>query len=530
VSKNVNFLLFVTDQHRADHLGCYGNPILRTPSIDGLAKRGLRFERCYVANPICMPNRASLMTGRMPSLHGVRTNGIPLAKRHRTFVEALREAGYQTALIGKSHLQNMTGWERAYTPPEAEASRARSGEILEAVRHDLATPEYDAENTLKWRADRKHHVPLPYYGFDHVDLCTMHGDGVGAEYERWLRSQGVEPDSIRGSANALRSPDVTTPQAWRTRLPEDLYPTSFIRRRAVDFLETRIGRSPTSPFFIQCNFPDPHHPFTPPGKYWDMYRPDRIPVPESHGAGDSPMLRHLRDALEQGTAVREKTVPYAVTEKEAQGAIALTYGMLSMVDDAIGAILDKVAKLGLADETVVLFTSDHGDYMGDHGILLKGPMHYQGLVRVPLIWSEPQAKEPGTTDALVSTLDIPTSVLIRAGLQPFYGTQGRDLTPLVSRTTRRLRECVLVEDDRELVYLGFDRPQRVRTIVTRRHRLSLFRPSGWAELFDLENDPHEIRNLWSEDGARGVRAELMEALLYESIDAQDWTPLPTGRA
>ena len=157
-----NFILFVTDQHRADHLGCYGNDILETPHIDAVAARGARFDRCYVANPFCMPNRASLMTGRMPSSHGVRTNGIPLAKRNRTFVELLSDAGYDTALIGKSHLQNMTGWERGYMPPAAEAARssagADSGNVVEAVRHDLTGNDYDAENTLRWRADPKRRV------------------------------------------------------------------------------------------------------------------------------------------------------------------------------------------------------------------------------------------------------------------------------------------------------------------------------------------------------------------------------------
>lgn len=516
MSSRPNFILFVTDQHRADHLGCYGNDILETPHIDAIASRGARFDRCYVANPFCMPNRASLMTGRMPSAHGVRTNGIPLAKNNRTFVELLSEAGYDTALIGKSHMQNMTGWKRGYTPPELEGVDT----VFEAVRHALTGPEYDVENTLAWRRDPSHHVPLPFYGFEHVDLCTLHGDLVGADYERWLRAQGVDPDGTRGPANAAATPDVGTPQAWRTRIPEELYPTTFIAKKTIDYLRDRPSGAP---FFVQCNFPDPHHPFTPPGKYWDMYAPERIPVPKSHDQGDSPMLTHLRETLASGTADRDKTLPYAVSASEARRAIALTYGMISMIDAAVGEILGAVGELGYAGDTVVSFTSDHGDYMGDHGILLKGPMHYQGLIRVPFVWAEPDG-EAATQDAIVSTLDIPATILARAGVTPYYGIQGRDVR------RGHGRERVLVEDDRELVYLGFDVPQRVRTVVTTRHRLSVFRPSGWAELYDLENDPLEVRNLWDEPGARELRSELVEELLYESIDAQDWTPLPTGRA
>lgn len=527
MSARPNFLLFVTDQHRADHLGCYGNEILETPHIDAIANGGARFDRCYVTNPFCMPNRASLMTGRMPSSHGVRTNGIPLARRNRTFVEVLRDEGYETALIGKSHLQNMTGWKRGHTPLTAEAATTTSGVVVEAIRHDLAGPTYDVESTPLWRDEPEHHVPLPFYGFDQVDLCTMHGDLVGAEYERWLRAQGVEPDRVRGPDNAAPT-ELTTPQAWRTRVPEELYPTSFVARHAVDFLERREGGAP---FFIQCNFPDPHHPFTPPGKYWDLYDPKRIPVPESHGLGDSPILRHLRETLERGTAVRDKTLPYAVSSDEARQAIALTYGMISMVDDAVGTILAAIEALGHADDTVVAFTSDHGDYMGDHGVLLKGPMHYQGLIRVPLLWREPDADSETTShDTLVSTLDIPATILARAGVTPYYGIQGRDLSPVMSNAASTFRERVLIEDDRELVYLGFDAPQRVRTVVTPQHRLSIFRPSGWAELFNLDNDPLELRNLWDDPDARAVRSRLVEELLYASVDADDWTPLPTGRA
>src|ERR1700674_5186908 len=106
--KRPNILLFITDQHRADYLGCYGHPVLKTPHIDSIAARGVRFEQFYVATPVCMPNRSTLMTGRMPSAHGVRSNGIPLSLRTNTFVDALRASGYATALVGKSHLQNFS--------------------------------------------------------------------------------------------------------------------------------------------------------------------------------------------------------------------------------------------------------------------------------------------------------------------------------------------------------------------------------------------------------------------------------------
>ena len=146
-----NFILFITDQQRADFLGCYGHPILRTPHIDSIAARGVAFDRFYVASPVCMPNRASLMTGRMPSVHGVRHNGVPLGADAVTFVDLLRDAGYATALVGKSHLQNFTG--QAPLARRADArKRAPSAALAEAIRHDLAGARYAQESPAFWAA------------------------------------------------------------------------------------------------------------------------------------------------------------------------------------------------------------------------------------------------------------------------------------------------------------------------------------------------------------------------------------------
>ncbi|MEO1250021.1 MAG: sulfatase-like hydrolase/transferase, partial [Pseudomonadota bacterium] len=153
MKKQPNIILFMTDQHRADHLGCYGNTVVKTPNIDRIAANGCCFDRSYVANPICMPNRASILTGRMPSAHGLRSNGVSLSMNARTFVEELAEAGYSTALMGKLHVQNMTGLGREFTPPGAEKLINEAGSIREAVRHDLAGPDYQSENSILWRED-----------------------------------------------------------------------------------------------------------------------------------------------------------------------------------------------------------------------------------------------------------------------------------------------------------------------------------------------------------------------------------------
>ncbi|MCG8597572.1 MAG: sulfatase-like hydrolase/transferase, partial [Kiloniellales bacterium] len=291
--------MFITDQHRADHLGCYGNPTVRTPNIDALADRGTRYDRFYVANPVCMANRASLMTGRMPSAHGVYSNGTPLGESSRTFVQRLREEGYDTALIGKSHLQTITGIEAAFKPDPDRYHFNADGAVSEAEQPPRRGDRYLQEDPRSWK-DRHFRVKTPFYGFGHVDLVTGHADEAGGDYERWLIAQGGDWNDLRGRRNGLRDPRITTPQAWLTRLPEELYPTAYIGQQTARYLNGR--RAGDAPFFIQCSFPDPHHPFTPPGRYWDMYDPDDIPLPKAWRKGDMPLEKHLYRQLEDGTA------------------------------------------------------------------------------------------------------------------------------------------------------------------------------------------------------------------------------------
>jgi arylsulfatase A-like enzyme len=250
-------------------------------------------------------------------------------------------------------------------------------------------------------------------------------------------------------------------------------------------------------------------------------------VPESFGKGETPVLRWLRETLARGEAVRTSQDAFAVTERETREIIALTYGMITMIDDAVGAVLDRLKRLGLSEDTVVLFTADHGDFMGDHSIMLKMLLHYQGLVRVPFLWADPAAPARGrATKALAQTIDIPATVLARAGIQPYHGMQGRDL--LDPRAVAP--DGLVIEEDASRPMLGVKPPYRVRSYVTDRWRLSIHYEGGWAELYDLERDPHEIRNLWDDRDHREIRAELTERMLKRMITLQDVAPLPTGRA
>ena len=526
MDKPVNFLFIVTDQQRADHLGCYGNPVVRTPHIDRLAQEGFRAGRCYVASPICQPNRASIMTGRMPSVHGVRHNGIELDFGQTTFVEVLREAGYRTALVGKSHLQNITDV-AAHWPVDARERLAREARTQAPGRHGQ-------EQATAWEADPGFEMSLPYYGFEKVALSINHGDNQFGHYRRWLRAQCADADKLVGPANAIPTPEFElsrSRQAWRTRVPEELYPTRWVTDQTIASM--REFATSGKPFFIQCSYPDPHHPFSPPGKYWDMYSPEDMPLPKSFHARHMnlpPAVRWLREQRDAGKAVKHSPALFACSEREAREAAALNYGSISAIDDGVGRLMRELEAQGIADNTVVIFTSDHGEYMGDHQLMLKGPVHYQGVIRVPFVWRDPQGQVGTSSRSLIQSTDLAPSVLARAGLPAFNGIQGHDLGGLINGSKPEVRADLLIEEEGQRVYMGFPQRIRMRSFLDARHRMSLYEGVPWGELYDLENDPDELVNLWDDPASRTLRADMTEAMARHFIAQSDTSPYPESLA
>jgi arylsulfatase A-like enzyme len=173
-----------------------------------------------------------------------------------------------------------------------------------------------------------------------------------------------------------------------------------------------------------------------------------------------------------------------------------------------------------------LFTSDHGDLMGDHGLLLKGPFHYRGLIRVPFIWADPRAPGRKVCGGLSGTIDIAPTILARAEIAPYHGLQGRSLLPLIEGGAKNWRRALVVEEEQHAGVLGYDEPLRVRTYVTPRYRLTVYHGAEWGEIYDLEDDPHEQNNLWDSRNARDIRRELMEGLAYAQMALTDPSPLP----
>lgn len=520
MSDRPNFVFIMTDQQRADWLGCAGHPVLKTPHIDALAASGTRFENFHVASPVCMPNRATFMTGRYPTTHGLRYNGCLLSTRANTFVDALAASGYATAAIGKSHLQPMTD-----SAPLFE-KKADAGPIAEAWRADAG--DYTQEEPRHYGAAEPYGFNAPYYGYRHVDMVTAHGDKCGGHYGQWFRREISNWRDLHDKRNQLPH-DYACPQAYRTPVPEDAYPTAYVRNRAVDYLAERAKVD--DPFFAFVSFPDPHHPFNPPGKYWDMYRPEdfALDLPYAAHENPTPPMQFLRDMWIKGEKPMSPQTAFHAEDRHVQEAMALTAGMVAMIDDAVGAIVAELKRSGLYENTVICFNADHGDYMGDFNMLLKGALPFRAITRVPMIWSDPTDRTGRTTDALASTIDLPATILERAGVGPYYGMQAASFLKTLTDGAAH-RDALFIEYNDGGPRLGFPSPARVRAVVTERHRFTLYKDADWGELYDLAEDPGETRNLWDDPGQAAVKADLSLRLNHMMADLMDESPRAQRRA
>lgn len=484
-TKNMNILFIISDQHRADHMGCAGNPDIKTPNLDRLASEGMRFRSAYCANPMCMPNRSSILTGTYPNVHGCRSNGINLPEDVETFVETLRKKNYRTHAIGKMHLNY----------------------YIRAPRKKY----HSWEDITKWMqektaADVKANFPSPYYGFEKVLLASGHADICAGHFlDDWLVHRFPDAKEI------IRKKflEFFNILSYEADLPVELYPSTYIQEKAIEFLENHSkGENGDKPFFLFCSFPDPHHPVAPPGKYKTMYKPGEIKIPATAKCiGDLKDHEYLgpwmESALFEGALVR---VSY---EEEIREFLSLTYGAVSLIDHAIGQILNKLEELGLAKDTIVVYTSDHGDLGGDHGMIYKGPTPFDGVLRVPLIIKVPGFK-PGITDSLASSIDISKTLLNLVGVRKGRHSpeiQGYDLTPILEDATKKVRDHCFIEEDEELGKMNV----RLRHLVTETHKLTTYASKeNFGDIYDRVNDPDETLNLWHED--KDLRLKLIQKM------------------
>ena len=467
-SKKPNILFVCTDQQRYDSLGCYGNPHIQTPTIDRLAEEGVLFEQCYVQSPVCAPSRASLATGQYVSNHGLWGNGVSLPPHHPLFSRYLADSGYTCGMIGKMHLAACFG--------------GRTEERLD-----------DGYDFYRWAHDPSHKSPEN-------------------DYHRWMEERF--PDThAHAVANGQRVRH--QPAAFDT-IPTEAHYSRWASERAIEFLDQE--RDDDDPFFLWVNFFDPHHPFVAPQEYLDRYDPDTLPDPVGFdGELDTkPPIQREASAESYAGHARGFTTH---SSREIKGIIAAYYAMVSLIDDETKRILDRLEELGLADDTVVIFTSDHGEMLGDHQLLLKGPMLYDCAVRVPLIMRWPGKLPAGERRSeLVQWIDLTTTFTDLAGLEPMPTAQGTSLMPLArdddDAESRGWAICEYLNSGH-----AYDPPVFMTMLRTGNHKLIVQHgPPATArertgELYDMAADPNELTNLWDDPASSETRIELERMLL-----------------
>ncbi len=495
----MNVLLITSDQQHWNTMG-FLNPQVKTPNLDRLAAGGTYYDRAYTVNPTCTPSRATIITGQYPSQHGAYALGTKLLENVHTVGDDFHNAGYKTALVGKAHFQPLRGSDEY--------------ESLEAypVLQDLDF----------WRRYKE-----PFYGFRHYELARNHTDEahVGQHYAIWLEENGAENWRDWFS----KPTGFSEPQQWRWNIPEKYHYNTWIAERSNALLEQYAENC--EPFFLWSSFFDPHPSYLVPEPWDTMYDPDEIDLPKMTPGEHDKNPPHFRKTQEAEFAMEGYEEPdghhihgfhsHLHDEAKLRKDIAVYYGMMSCMDKYIGQILDKLDQLGLAENTLVVFTTDHGHFYGHHGLIAKGPFHYEDAVKIPFIVRAPGQKNTGIfSSAIQSLVDLAPTFLDFCGIKIPRSMTGVSQKVVWEGRENAARNHALIEDRFNPTTMHH------KTYVDERHKITVYFGADYGELFDLKEDPGEVNNLW--DSA--AHLELKQRLLLKMVQAQlGAEPLPMPR-
>ncbi len=492
-----NILFITTDQQHFSLLGV-DNPHIKTPALDRLARQGALFRRAYCPNPTCTPTRASLITGQYPSSHGAWSLGTGLDAGALCVGDVFQKAGYDASLIGKAH----------FLPLGHDTTPGGFGLSVEAqpILRDL---KY-------WREFHG-----PWYGFNHIELTRNHADEshVGQHYALWMEEKGlknwrdyfVEPNAAGYGSTPCKE------GTWK--LPAEYHYTAWTGERTRARLEHCAARQ--QPFFLWSSYHDPHPPYLVPEPWASMYDPADMPIGKyTPGEMDDMPLAHrmVKDPKADFSIFKETPwgnhgyQHHICDEDRMRKQMAIYYGMMSFIDHEIGKTLDKLDELGLAKDTIVCFTTDHGHFLGHHGLTAKGGFHYEDLIRLPFIARWPGHIAPGTENhAIQSLVDMPTTFLSACGLDVPLRMQGVDQTAVWEGKKDKARDGAFIEFRHQPTVI------HLRTYVNARYKLTIYRDSDEGELIDLETDPGELVNHWADPAYKDVKAELMAEMLNAEL-------------
>ena len=476
-----NILWLCTDQQRFDTLGCYGNKFVDTPNLDKLAKDGILFENAFIQCPVCTPSRASFLTGRYPRTTRCRQNGQSIPEDEILVSKIFADKGYYCGLIGKQHIS-------ACDPEFTQISERRID---------------DGYQVFKWSHDDR-----PWWS--------------GNQYQQWLHSLSIE------YVNELH-PDSSYVFYG---MPEEYHQSTWCANNAIDFIKDANKKQ--SPWFLSVNFFDPHPPFNPPREILQRYMANLDDLPEPNfkvGELDTKPITQKREHEEGIHDLFGKFIPANIGLREHKLIKASYWAMVDLIDKQVGRILNHLENKQLLENTIVIFMSDHGEMLGDHGIYLKGGFFYEPLVKVPLIMGGYRALSPGRrVNGLFELTDLTPTLLELAGINPLERMQGRShLTSLIGPVDNTQQEPI-----REDIYSEFynaqifSPPEYVTMLRTERYKLVVQHMSEDGELYDLVEDPLESINLWDRDDYSNLKIQLLKRLCDRMAYTID--PIPVRQA
>ncbi len=509
-----NFVFIVADQLRYDLLSCTGHPLVKTPHIDRLAENGVRFDRAYTVQPMCMATRSTWFTGRTPRGHGVRCNGIPLRRDIPTMPEALRNAGYCTCGIGKMHLNLWM--------PHAD------------YELDSLNPADWPEAIPMWESGRVTEMPSPYYGLDKVEV--MVGKMAG-DYKNWLLEREPNARELLVPPAHFHSVEHSPDVSWKSNLPAELHYTSWAAERSGAFFEEMKDQD--NPFFLWCSIPDPHPVYAVANPWFDMYRDAEVPEPVRREGELDSLPPHYRELFTKGLFTAGRIAKTDIDRECERDLTRVVCGMVSQWDAMVGKIVSNLEAAGLAENTVIAVMSDHGQMLGDHWLYNMPPTHLDGTARVPSIWYCPERFVQGkVSQGLVSHLDFAPTVLDLAGVPIPEGDvppvpeaknqrapwPGKSFASLLTGKEENIQDSVIIENDAD--YLGM----RQRSVVTADYHLTCYIGESYGELFDLKNDPQQLFNRWDDPGFREVKRDLQVLLMERFAETDSTLPRRLGHA
>ncbi|MFT7219848.1 MAG: arylsulfatase A-like enzyme [Candidatus Azotimanducaceae bacterium] len=507
MTKKRNILLITTDQMRYDALGCNGGLVAKTPNIDSLAQQGVNYRRAHNQNVVCMPARATIMTGQHVASHGVWMNGVSLPEDTPTIAHHLGANGYDTALLGKAHFEP---W--------------------------LGNPDLFFENRMA--AERN---TGPHRGFDHMELANHFFEGH-SHYDHHMSDYPEDksrfyPMVTEKGQNTIGRGETGALQVWPMDVPRELYHTDWVANRTVDWLSKRDDETP---WFCWMSFPDPHHPWDIPKSELHRVNWRDVPLPSLYETDDIARLALLAQKPKhwlgyyQGSmwtnleSPREFT-PQNMTADQVREINAYTHIENELIDDACGQVFDWLKSCGEFENTEIFFTTDHGELQGDFGLLFKGPYHVDALMRLPFLW-----RPAADANVVASEVTSPVGHLDLAST--FCAIAGIDVPDYCEGQTLPLNEEEAIRQGREFVFTQWDSEHGPADM----HLKSVYQSGGWlctayessfmydgseGELYNMTEDPQQRVNLWNDPGYAEKRRALV-AEIYSTIPKNREPALP----